>query len=164
VEEVRYVQADSTTFTAGGLTSGVDLALHIVADRFGQEVAQQTADYMEYMGAGWKTNQGISVLTTPVTRETWSGPIASLGSFVLHVVTTGSSTSLSVDIPTRRVVAANATFDDAQQNALVMTVHIPGHSAIFTGTMNADGDTAVGNLVQDGKTYPLTLTRQAAGE
>jgi len=83
---------------------------------------------------------------------------------VLHVVTIGSSTSLSVDIPTRRVVAANATFDDAQQNALAMTVHIPGHSAIFTGTMNADGDTAVGNLVQDGKTYPLTLTRQAAGE
>ena len=164
VEQVRYVQADPITFTAGGLTSGVDLALHMVADRFGQDVAQRTADYMEYMGAGWKTNQGISVLTTPVTRETWSGPIASLGSFVLHVVTTGSSTSLSVDIPTRRVVAANATFDDAQQNALVMTVHIPGHSAIFTGTMNADGDTAVGNLVQDGKTYPLTLTRQAAGE
>ena len=164
VEQVRYVQADPITFTAGGLTSGVDLALHIVADRFGQKVAQQTADYMEYMGAGWKTNQGISVLTTPVTREIWSGPSANGGVVVLHVVTTGSSTSLSVDIPTQHVVAATATSNKTQHNELSVTVDIPGHPTIFTGTMNARGDAVIGSLVQDGKTYPLTLTRQMAGE
>src|SRR6185437_16131177 len=48
VQQVRYVQADPLTFTAGGLTSGIDLALHVVADRFGEDVAQQTADFMEY--------------------------------------------------------------------------------------------------------------------
>jgi transcriptional regulator GlxA family with amidase domain len=35
------------------LTSGIDLALHIVAKKSGTEVAQRTADYMEYHGDGW---------------------------------------------------------------------------------------------------------------
>jgi transcriptional regulator GlxA family with amidase domain len=50
----RYVRSDERTYTAGGLTSGIDLALHLVAVRFGPEVAQRTADYMEYHGDGWK--------------------------------------------------------------------------------------------------------------
>jgi transcriptional regulator GlxA family with amidase domain len=45
---VRYVQSDKTIFTAGGLTSGIDLALHIVELYFGHEVAARTAEYMEY--------------------------------------------------------------------------------------------------------------------
>jgi transcriptional regulator GlxA family with amidase domain len=48
------VQSDPTIYTAGGLTSGVDLALHIVENYFGRAVAQKTADYMEYQGMGWK--------------------------------------------------------------------------------------------------------------
>jgi transcriptional regulator GlxA family with amidase domain len=52
---VRYVQSGPTIYTAGGLTSGIDLALHIVAGYFGQDVAQKTADYMEYQGTGWKS-------------------------------------------------------------------------------------------------------------
>jgi transcriptional regulator GlxA family with amidase domain len=35
-------------FTAGGLTSGIDLALHIVEKFYGAEVANRTAAYMEY--------------------------------------------------------------------------------------------------------------------
>jgi putative intracellular protease/amidase len=50
----RYVQATDKLFTAGGLTSGIDLALHLVEQRFGRDVAQATADYMEYRGEGWK--------------------------------------------------------------------------------------------------------------
>jgi len=50
----RYVRSDQHTYTAAGLTSGIDLALHLVAVRFGTEVAQRTADYMEYHGDGWK--------------------------------------------------------------------------------------------------------------
>jgi transcriptional regulator GlxA family with amidase domain len=55
VRSVRYVQSEPTIYTAGGLTSGVDLALHIVEGYFGHEVAQKTADYMEYQGSGWKS-------------------------------------------------------------------------------------------------------------
>jgi transcriptional regulator GlxA family with amidase domain len=48
VREVRYVQADKHIYTAGGLTSGIDLSLHIVAQYFGDKTAQRTADFLEY--------------------------------------------------------------------------------------------------------------------
>jgi transcriptional regulator GlxA family with amidase domain len=44
----RFVQSDDVLFTAGGLTSGIDLALHIVEKFYGREVAERTAAYMEY--------------------------------------------------------------------------------------------------------------------
>ena len=40
--------------TAGGLTSGIDMALHIVARYFGEETATTTARYMEYSSEAWK--------------------------------------------------------------------------------------------------------------
>ncbi len=40
--------------TAGGLTSGIDLALRVVERYYGREVAQRTADYMEYTSPGWR--------------------------------------------------------------------------------------------------------------
>lgn len=40
--------------TAGGLTSGIDMALHIVARYFGDETAIKTARYMEYSSEAWK--------------------------------------------------------------------------------------------------------------
>jgi len=49
----RYVQTDSTTYTSGGLTSDIDLALHIVDKLCGPGVAVKTAEYMEYQGKGW---------------------------------------------------------------------------------------------------------------
>jgi transcriptional regulator GlxA family with amidase domain len=54
VKDKRFVQTDDVVYTAGGLTSGIDLALHVVEMYFGRGVAQQTADYMEYEGTGWK--------------------------------------------------------------------------------------------------------------
>jgi transcriptional regulator GlxA family with amidase domain len=40
--------------TAGGLTSGIDMALHIVARYFGDAVAQATAEYMEHSSDAWR--------------------------------------------------------------------------------------------------------------
>jgi transcriptional regulator GlxA family with amidase domain len=40
--------------SAGGLTSGIDLALHVVDKRQGREAAEQTARYMEYGGDRWR--------------------------------------------------------------------------------------------------------------
>jgi transcriptional regulator GlxA family with amidase domain len=54
VRSRRFVQSDAVVATAGGLTSGIDLALHVVERYFGRNVAQRTADYMEYEGTGWK--------------------------------------------------------------------------------------------------------------
>lgn len=41
--------------TAGGLTSGIDMALHVVARYFGVEAAARTAEYMEYTSDDWRT-------------------------------------------------------------------------------------------------------------
>jgi transcriptional regulator GlxA family with amidase domain len=49
---VRFVEGEKIS-TAGGLTSGTDLALRVVERYFGREVAQTTATYMEYQGKGW---------------------------------------------------------------------------------------------------------------
>ena len=44
----RFVQSGPHLFTAGGLTSGIDLALHIVALYYGDTTAHDVARYMEY--------------------------------------------------------------------------------------------------------------------
>ena len=49
---VRFVEGEKIS-TAGGLTSGTDLALRVVERYFGREVAQTTANYMEYQSKGW---------------------------------------------------------------------------------------------------------------
>jgi transcriptional regulator GlxA family with amidase domain len=48
----RFVQSDEIIYSAGGLTSGIDLALHIVEKFYGREVADRTAAYMEYSRRG----------------------------------------------------------------------------------------------------------------
>lgn len=51
---LRYVEAGSNLASAGGLTSGIDLALHVVERYYGRYVAERTAFYMEYQGKGWQ--------------------------------------------------------------------------------------------------------------
>jgi transcriptional regulator GlxA family with amidase domain len=50
---LRFVDSGRTA-TAGGLTSGIDLALHIVARYHGVETAAATAAYMEYTSDAWR--------------------------------------------------------------------------------------------------------------
>src|SRR5262249_59865262 len=50
---LRFVESGRIA-TAGGLTSGIDLALHVVERYFGREVAEATASYMEYQSTGWR--------------------------------------------------------------------------------------------------------------
>jgi len=50
---VRFVESSDKISTAGGLSSGIDLALHVVERYFGRPVAERTAAYMEYQGKGW---------------------------------------------------------------------------------------------------------------
>ena len=42
--------------TAGGLTSGIDMALHVVSRYFGDNVAAATAKYMEYSSEAWRSS------------------------------------------------------------------------------------------------------------
>jgi transcriptional regulator GlxA family with amidase domain len=54
VSGTRFVE-NGKVATAGGLTSGIDLALHVVERYYGRGVAQVTADFMEYGGELWKS-------------------------------------------------------------------------------------------------------------
>jgi YHS domain-containing protein/putative intracellular protease/amidase len=48
----RFVEVGNLA-SAGGLSSGIDLALRVVERYFGRPRAEQTADMMEYQGQGW---------------------------------------------------------------------------------------------------------------
>lgn len=159
MKDMRYVQADPVTFTAGGLTSGVDLALHLVAERFGRDTAQQTANFMEYLGTGWKTNRGIPALDLPVTHEYWTGKLADDDTVVLHVTTYGASHVYTIDIPSQHVEGAPAS-PSGNGNHASLAVAIPDHPATLDGTVNAEDTTFTGTFAQDGKTYPFTLKQQ----
>ena len=49
---LRFVEEEKIS-TAGGLSSGIDLALRVVERYFGRGVAETTATYMEYQSKGW---------------------------------------------------------------------------------------------------------------
>jgi transcriptional regulator GlxA family with amidase domain len=50
---LRFVDSGRIA-TAGGLTSGIDLALHIVQRYYGEAAAARTAAYMEYSSEAWR--------------------------------------------------------------------------------------------------------------
>jgi len=61
---LRFVENEKIS-TAGGLTSGIDLALRVVDRYFGRDVAQQTATYMEY-----QAKAGLHEITKSTKRFT----------------------------------------------------------------------------------------------
>jgi putative intracellular protease/amidase/YHS domain-containing protein len=65
----RFVE-NGNLATAGGLSSGIDLALRVVERYYGRDVARKTAYNMEYQGQGWMnpdSNQiyATSLVSTP---------------------------------------------------------------------------------------------------
>jgi transcriptional regulator GlxA family with amidase domain len=50
---LRFVD-NGRIVTAGGLTSGIDMALHVVSRYFGVAAAEATAAYMEYSSDAWR--------------------------------------------------------------------------------------------------------------
>jgi transcriptional regulator GlxA family with amidase domain len=67
VSGTRYVE-NGKIATAGGLTSGIDLALHIVARYYGDDVAQGTADLLEYKSTLWRNPEYEQVKPVVVSK------------------------------------------------------------------------------------------------
>lgn len=67
VSGTRFVDQGKMA-TAGGLTSGIDLALHIVERYYGQDVAQVTANILEYRGELWKNPKFDEVKAVVATK------------------------------------------------------------------------------------------------
>ena len=55
--------------TAGGLSSGIDLALRVVERYFGGEAARQTAFDMEYQGQGWMNPNSNAIYAQAFSRD-----------------------------------------------------------------------------------------------
>jgi putative intracellular protease/amidase len=72
----RFVDNGSVA-TAGGLSSGIDLALHIVERYYGREVAEKTAYQMEYQGKGW-TDPNSNEVYAAATTVKFSCPVCEM--------------------------------------------------------------------------------------
>ncbi|HSS17742.1 MAG TPA: DJ-1/PfpI family protein [Candidatus Dormibacteraeota bacterium] len=59
----RFVE-NGNLATAGGLSSGIDLALRVVERYYGREVAQRTAYDLEYQGQGWMNPESNQLYAT----------------------------------------------------------------------------------------------------
>jgi putative intracellular protease/amidase/YHS domain-containing protein len=65
----RFVE-NGNLATAGGLSSGIDLALRVVERYYGREVAKKTAYNMEYQGEGWMNpDSNQTYATSPVSTS-----------------------------------------------------------------------------------------------
>jgi YHS domain-containing protein/putative intracellular protease/amidase len=61
---------DGNLATAGGLSSGIDLALRVVQRYFGTQVAVDTANMLEYQGQGWlNANSNQMYAKAPISTE-----------------------------------------------------------------------------------------------
>lgn len=54
IRDRAWVHSAPLIYTAGGETSGIELALHIIALYYDHDVAVKTARYMEYRGPDWQ--------------------------------------------------------------------------------------------------------------
>ncbi len=168
----RFVQSDGVVFTSGGLSSGIDLALHIVDGYFGRDVAAATARQLEYEGTGW-TGDGTSnvrysepiVVHTPADAYhdgpfgNWRGTLASSdGAFRVTVhLWPGISNK-----PTGTV----DSIDDDVYDAPINKAEIEGTNIMFavsegrfSGKFDARRDAIIGTWTQGQARLPLTLLR-----
>ena len=59
----RFIE-NGNLATAGGLSSGIDLALRVVERYYGRDVARKTAYNMEYQGEGWMNPDSNQIYAT----------------------------------------------------------------------------------------------------
>ena len=158
VTKARYVQADPQLYTAGGEMSGIDLALHIVEGYFGREVAQATANRMEYQGPGWQTNEGVSGVA-PTIHEEWRSQSGAVPQIRLHIATQGPKITVTADNPS--LGATNVPTTVAQEGSrFTFTFEIAGHASKYVGIDNDADDVFTGELIQDGRSHSLALVKQ----
>jgi putative intracellular protease/amidase len=174
----RYVASDSVIYTSGGLSAGIDLALHIVDGYFGRGIAEATAREMEYEGTGWK-GDGTSmvkyseppVVHTPADAYragafgNWHGDLATKdGTFRIAVHlwpdaqgrTVGSVDSIDQDVFGAPI--ESATIGGTTVDFEIGSVH--GH---YRGKLDAKANAIQGTWTQGGATLSLNLTRAPEG-
>lgn len=74
----RFVE-EGNIATAGGLTSGIDLALRVVERYYGRAAAEETVYQLEYQGQGWLDPTGASNQAYAKARGGMACPICGMG-------------------------------------------------------------------------------------
>jgi putative intracellular protease/amidase len=138
-KRMRYVQSDPVIFTSSGLSSGIDLALHVVELYYGREVTEETVQHLEYEGRGWSGSGAASV---DFTASVKAGLHATLDN------------------------VSNSTFENPStefsREGKVVEFSFSGDPA-YKGAVAEDGNTIDGTLyMSDGGTAILKWTRSKA--
>jgi putative intracellular protease/amidase len=170
---VRYVESEPLILTAGGLSSGIDSALHVVEMYYGPKVAQATADYMEYQGQGWKTNAGTGearhiLPTIPVSyrnRETlWEGtflpaypkPQPQLP-LVLHLAQVDGQYRGTIDAPSESMIGEPLDDVRVDDGTIHFTMPSDDGPLVFSGIVT-EGKIS-GTVTHGSSATPLTLSK-----
>lgn len=168
----RWVESTPTIFTAGGLSSGIDLALHLVDLYFGREIAQETARTMEYEGQGWK-GDGTAVAESSRSHSNpsdqysqgvlgnWQGKLVSSdGTFrvAVHIWPDKDGklvgTLDSVDEDTNGIGIASINFKQPD-----LQFKVPSIEGAYEAKLNAKESAIEGTWTQHGASLPLVLER-----
>lgn len=86
----RFVESGKLA-SAGGLSSGIDLALRVVERYFGRAVARNTADTLEYQGQGWLNPDSNNVYAKR-RRGSDQHPLCAVCDMAVNKATAPSST------------------------------------------------------------------------
>jgi len=170
VKNMRYVQSDPVVFTAGGLSSGIDLALHIVDLYFGREVATDTARNMEYEGKGWM-GDGSAMNWTAVKKSYPSDHLTKgvLGNWEGDLITSGGTFRVAVHIWLDTSGALTGAVDDMDRDIHGVPIsgatlknaalHFETGGGSFDGTLTTDESMVEGAWTQHRVSTQLRLER-----
>ncbi|HEY0782443.1 MAG TPA: DJ-1/PfpI family protein, partial [Thermoanaerobaculia bacterium] len=172
----RYVQSDPVIFTAGGLSSGIDLALHIVDLYFGRQVAAKTARDLEYEGQGW-TGDGTAAVrySVPAAAAHPSDEQSHglLGNWQGTVATKQGDYRLALHLWREKDGRFTGTIDSLDSDAIDLPLgalsgrepdlhfEVASAASVFDGKLDGDGSAIRGTLKLNGEPLPLTLQRVA---
>jgi hypothetical protein len=144
---------------------------------YGAQVAQATADYLEYQGQGWKTNLGAGEpravpptipLADRAHESLWRGAYLPAYpkteprvSVVLHLARVGGQYRATIDAPGESMVGEPLDAVRLDRGSLHFTVPSEHGPLEFSGTLTADRIS--GSLTShDGSSSPLTLEKAAS--
>jgi putative intracellular protease/amidase len=170
----RWVQSSPTIFTAGGLSSGIDLALHVVELYFGRDIAENTAAYMEYEGQGWKGDGSAVAKHSPPAAKSNPADNYSTGVFGNwqgKIVSKEGVFQLAVHIWPEKDGKLAGTLDsvDEQIGGLKLDpiafqgpdLHftVPAVDGTYQAKLNSHESAIEGTWTQHGTSAPLVLER-----
>ena len=171
--DLRYVQSDDVIATAGGLSSGIDLALHVVDRAFGREVAEATARQMEYEGLGWKDGKAaVSYTTTAVAPSpadglttgvlgNWKGTLVLQdGSFrVVFHAWRAADGAITASIDSLDENVSNFGVSAIRFDGSAVHFEVPSIGGAYDGKLDSGSARIDGRWTQHGIVTPLALVR-----